>query len=84
MKFDSRMTSRLENIETRQLMREFVINTVFDEAKCLLSLRCFCSLVVCCLVLETRTNLKFMAGGRSRQIKCFCDISISINSNKEK
>jgi len=65
-------------------MHEFVINTVFDEAKCLLLLRYFCSLVVCCLVLETRTNLKFMAGGRSRQIKCFADTSISINSNKEK
>lgn len=65
-------------------MHEFVINTVFDVAKCLLLLRCFCSLVVCCLVLETRTNLKFMAGGRSRQIKCFSDTSTSINSNKEK
>lgn len=65
-------------------MHEFVINTVFDEVKCLLSLRCFCPLVVCCLVLETRTNLKFMAGGRSRHIKCFADTSISINSNKEK
>lgn len=64
-------------------MHEFVINTVFDEAKCLLSLRCFCPLVVCCLVIETRTNLKFMAGGRSRHIKCFADTSISINSNKE-